>query len=177
MPVLVVQCLAGKEELRDLAIDPSLNLEMDVRSTHVASRRRVRSRLDRTEPIVALVVSAQHGVALKVRIARRFDVPVGFVGVTPVRIGLPDLHPDIAYGFSSRIQNTAMNVNDLAGSSLVMTSELCQVGILFAWLDLRIERSGDQIRGLRARHGIVSESRNCGKRQRAGSKRNDFGEP
>jgi hypothetical protein len=68
MTILVVQSLIGKEELCDLAVDLPFDLEMDMWRSHVASSRRIRSRLDRRESVATLVVGPQQCVPLEVRI-------------------------------------------------------------------------------------------------------------
>lgn len=82
-----------EEELCDLAVDVPLDLEVDMRRSHVASSRRIRPRLDGRESVPTVVVRPQQRVPLKVRIKRQMSVRIRWMGVPSVRVCLPDLNP------------------------------------------------------------------------------------
>src|SRR5437762_13790367 len=63
-----------------------------MRRTHPVGSRRIRPRLDRLEPILALGVGVLDGEALEVRIQRRW-VRVTRVAVAALGVGLPELDP------------------------------------------------------------------------------------
>src|SRR5689334_4539276 len=103
MTILGVERFTGKEQLRNLPIDGSLHLEMDMRGAPVASSGGIRSRLDSRNGVSTVSVGQQTCIALEVRIERILRVRIGWMRITSIRIPLPDLHLCSAHRFPSRI--------------------------------------------------------------------------
>src|SRR5262245_16802934 len=104
--------IADEIQLRDEAILPTGDLEMDVRRPHHVGSGRVSDRLDRLEPIAALRVGLQGRSPVEVRIQRR-RVGVAWMRVPSVRVGLPDLDSRIADRLARKIQHSPHDVEDL----------------------------------------------------------------
>ena len=136
--IVVIQRFALKIHLCHQAVGGTCNLEMDVWRAHAAGPViSIRSRLDRREAVRAVGVAFERGVTLKIGVALTIAL-VAWMGVAPVRVGLPDFDFDAWHRPTRLIEYASRNTKDLASSASGSAYYGRQVGVLIAWLQDRI---------------------------------------
>src|SRR6056297_1099916 len=112
-PIHVIERIAGEVHLRSQLVEASArNLEVDVRRSTPAVHYRIGARLDGLDTVTAFGISLQLRPALEVFVQRR-RVGVGFVRITTVRIGLPDVDQRVGYRVAVLVKHAPVDFDHL----------------------------------------------------------------
>ena len=174
MTILIVQRLVREEKLCHFSVDGTVDLEMNMGRAHITTGGRIWAGLDGCERVAAVAVGTQHGIALKIGIDGQLRVRIRGVCVPAIRVCLPQLDACMPHRLTTQIHDAAAELDHLTRRSLAVTANRRQVHVGITWLDLRVERAGNQVGRLAASDALGDESGGW-RHHRYRGKRGDLG--